>query len=94
MKLKDGFQCPKEQKLDGNGQALAHPQYAHPTDCQKFYVCLNGVAPREQGCSLGEVYNEEVGKCDDPDNVPEWLVGCTKLKRKRRKKEVYLVTFS
>lgn len=71
-KLKDGFQCPTEVKPDGNGQALAHPQYAHPTDCQKFYICLNGVQPREQGCSLGEVYNDEIGKCDDPDNVPEW----------------------
>lgn len=48
--------------------------YAHPEDCQKFYVCLNGVTPREQGCSLGQVYNEETGKCDEPENVPGWLV--------------------
>ncbi|XP_059480882.1 protein obstructor-E isoform X2 [Neocloeon triangulifer] len=68
--LKDGFSCPKEDQLDANGRATDHPKYAHPEDCQKFYVCLNGVTPREQGCSLGEAYNEEKQLCDDPENVP------------------------
>uniref|UniRef100_A0A182M4T1 Chitin-binding type-2 domain-containing protein n=1 Tax=Anopheles culicifacies TaxID=139723 RepID=A0A182M4T1_9DIPT len=58
-KLKDGFTCPKEQKTDEAGQVVAHPKYAHPTDCQRFYVCLNGVEPRDLGCQVGEVYNEE-----------------------------------
>lgn len=71
-KLKDGFTCPTEPQVDANGQAVAHPKYAHPTDCQKFYVCLNNVDPRELGCSLGEVYNEEDQKCDQPENVPGW----------------------
>ncbi|XP_026689250.1 protein obstructor-E-like [Diaphorina citri] len=70
MTLKDGFTCPKEQKASSSGQSVAHPVYAHPTDCQKFYVCLNGVTPREQGCQVGEVYNEESQKCDAPENVP------------------------
>ncbi|XP_054271042.1 protein obstructor-E-like isoform X1 [Macrosteles quadrilineatus] len=70
MKLKDGFSCPKEGQASGHGQAVAHPVYAHPEDCQKFYVCLNGITPREQGCSLGEVYNEETQRCDAPENVP------------------------
>ncbi|XP_069696431.1 protein obstructor-E-like isoform X1 [Periplaneta americana] len=69
-KLKDGFECPKDGQVDRNGQAVAHPKFAHPEDCQKFYVCLNGVQPRELGCSLGEVYNEEDQKCDAPENVP------------------------
>ncbi|GLH10772.1 Uncharacterized protein GBIM_15671 [Gryllus bimaculatus] len=69
QKLKDGFECPKDAQADGNGQAVAHPKFAHPEDCQKFYVCLNGVEPRELGCSLGEVYNEEDQKCDAPENV-------------------------
>ena len=72
--MKDGFSCPKEIQTDSRGQAVAHPMYAHPEDCQKFYVCLNGVTPREQGCSLGQVYNEETGKCDEPENVPGWWV--------------------
>lgn len=71
-KLKDGFSCPKEPPQDSRGQAVAHPVYAHPQDCQKFYVCLNGITPREQGCSIGEVYNEETQKCDSPENVPGW----------------------
>jgi hypothetical protein len=71
-KLKDGFECPKEAQADGNGQAVAHPKFPHPEDCQRFYVCLNGVQPRELGCSVGEVYNEEEQKCDAPENVPGW----------------------
>lgn len=49
-----------------------HPKYAHPEDCQKFYVCLNGETPREQGCGEGKVYNEEQQRCDDPENVSGW----------------------
>ncbi|KAF7381495.1 hypothetical protein HZH66_013889 [Vespula vulgaris] len=37
---------------------------------REFYVCLNGVTPREQGCSDGTVYNEEQQRCDAPENVP------------------------
>ncbi|XP_052867061.1 protein obstructor-E-like [Anopheles cruzii] len=69
-KLKDGFTCPKDQKTDEAGQAVAHPKFAHPTDCQRFYVCLNGVEPRDLGCQVGEVYNEETERCDAPENVP------------------------
>ncbi|XP_044730340.1 protein obstructor-E-like [Chrysoperla carnea] len=67
--LKDGFECPKNNQVS-NGQVVAHPKYAHPTDCQRFYVCLNGVEPRDLGCQAGEVYNEEQQKCDAPENVP------------------------
>lgn len=69
-KLKDGFSCPTEPKLDASGQVVAHPKYPHPSDCQKFYVCLNGKDPRDLGCQVGEVYNEETERCDAPENVP------------------------
>lgn len=70
--LKDGFSCPKEPQTSSRGQAVAHPVYAHPEDCQKFYVCLNGVTPREQGCPLGEAFNEETKNCDAAENVAGW----------------------
>nr|CAD7450638.1 unnamed protein product [Timema bartmani] len=69
-KLKDGFECPKEVQADGRGQVVSHPKYAHPEDCQKFYVCLSGVTPRELGCTIGEVYNDVTQMCDAPENVP------------------------
>lgn len=68
--LKDGFVCPKEKKNDASGQVVAHPHFAHPQDCQKFYVCLNGIEPRELKCEEGEVFSEETKKCDDPATVP------------------------
>ncbi|KAF2883114.1 hypothetical protein ILUMI_23055 [Ignelater luminosus] len=74
-KLKDGFECPKDGQIDANGQLIVHPKYAHPTDCQRFYVCLNGEEPRDLGCQVGEVYNDESQRCDAPENVPgceEW----------------------
>ncbi|GLV40991.1 obstructor-A [Carabus blaptoides fortunei] len=67
--LKDGFTCPAHGQTDANGQQVAHPKYAHPTDCQRFYVCLNGMEPRDLGCQVGEVYNEESQRCDAPENV-------------------------
>lgn len=73
-KAKDGFQCPTEKLKvnDANGQTIAHPKFPHPTDCQKFYVCLNGVEARDLGCQTGTVYNEESQSCDAPENVPGW----------------------
>ncbi|CAO1378757.1 unnamed protein product [Diamesa serratosioi] len=82
--LKDGFNCPKgDKKNDESGQIVAHPHYPHPTDCQKFYVCLSGIDPRELGCSVGEVYNEETKRCDAPENVPgceDWYKDAEKNK--------------
>jgi len=70
--LKDGFSCPKNKKNDESGQVVAHPHYPHPEDCQKFYVCLSGIEPRELGCTTGEVFNDETKKCDAPENVAGW----------------------
>ncbi|XP_309183.3 protein obstructor-E [Anopheles gambiae] len=70
-KLNDGFQCPKNaQKMDKNGQIITHPNYPHPDDCQRFYICLNGIEPRQGTCDQGMVYNEDLQRCDDPENVP------------------------
>ncbi|XP_055538439.1 protein obstructor-E-like [Wyeomyia smithii] len=70
-KLNDGFQCPKETRYDKNGQIITHPNYPHPTDCSRFYYCLNGIEPRQGQCDAGLVYNEDVQRCDVPENVPE-----------------------
>lgn len=56
----DGFRCPSQstKSTDAKGQIVAHPKYAHETDCQKFFVCLNGVDKRPLGCPAGQVYND------------------------------------
>ena len=68
--LDDGFTCPKLDAAEAIQEP--HPRDPHPTDCQKFYVCLNGVTPREQNCDLGEVFNTVSKMCDVPENVAEW----------------------
>ncbi|EAT38549.1 AAEL009577-PA [Aedes aegypti] len=70
-KLSDGFECPKEVRHDKNGLTILHPNYPHPTDCSRFYYCLNGIEPRQGQCDAGLVYNEDIQRCDNPDNVPE-----------------------
>merc|ERR1711992_358466 len=69
--LENGFVCPEQPSKDAFGISDPHPKYADPSDCAKFYICLNGVTPREQGCELGLVYNELTQSCDSPKNVPE-----------------------
>ena len=70
--LEDGFSCPLEKQFNPDGTAEAHPRYPHPTNCQKFYICLNGITPRETGCATGEVYNSDSKQCDQPENVEDW----------------------
>merc|ERR1711941_140377 len=71
LETTDGFQCPSNSPTDEFGQFDPHPKYADPNDCANFYVCLNGISPREQGCELGLVFNELTLQCDAPENVPE-----------------------
>lgn len=61
----EGFVCPDPSEVDQPGHYTRH---AHPTDCRKFYVCIEGVA-RPYGCSFGNVFNVETLQCDDPENV-------------------------
>lgn len=70
--LTDGFSCPDGDVVGPNGRILPHPTFAHPDDCQKFYICRNGVTPQFGSCSAGSVYNEVSFKCDEPENVPGW----------------------
>nr|CAD7453179.1 unnamed protein product [Timema tahoe] len=72
--LDDGFSCPDGEVIGPTGRALPHPTYPHPEDCQKFYICRNGVMPQKGSCPGGLVYNEVSFKCDEPENV----VGCEK----------------
>ncbi|KAK5649452.1 hypothetical protein RI129_000481 [Pyrocoelia pectoralis] len=72
--LDDGFICPDGPVPGPNGRPLPHPTFPHPDDCQKFYICRNGVQPQKGSCSPGSVYNEDTFTCDDPDNVS----GCEK----------------
>lgn len=58
--------------IDKFGQTIAHPKYPHPTDCQKFYICLNGLTKQESRCAGEEVFNETTSQCDEPANVPGW----------------------
>merc|ERR1711887_393041 len=67
----NGFTCPEKAPTDEFGQFDPHPKYSDSDDCAKFYICLNGISPREQGCELGLVYNELSKQCDAPENVPE-----------------------
>merc|ERR1711971_1347461 len=48
----------KREPCDHYFNVDPHPKYADPNDCANFYVCLNGISPREQGCELGLVFNE------------------------------------
>ncbi|XP_074598542.1 protein obstructor-E-like [Brevipalpus obovatus] len=68
--LSDGFVCPDNAENDQPGHYTRHP---HPTDCRKFYVCIDGVA-RPYGCSFGTVFNVDTLQCDEPENVQ----GCEK----------------
>jgi len=73
-KLPDGFSCPDGEVLGNNGRPLPHPTFPHPDDCQKFYICRNGIQPQLGSCPPGTVYSETNLKCEDPEGVP----GCEK----------------
>ena len=70
IEVAEGFVCPDPSEVDQPGHYTRH---AHPTDCRKFYVCIEGVA-RPYGCSFGNVFNVETLQCDDPESV----AGCEK----------------
>jgi hypothetical protein len=67
-----GFTCPAPGELANAGSFSRH---AHPDDCRKYYICLEGVA-REYGCPIGTVFkigeSDGSGNCEDPEDVPGW----------------------
>lgn len=70
LEVAEGFVCPDPADVEQPGHYTRH---AHPTDCRKFYVCIENVA-RPYGCQFGNVFNVETLQCDDPENV----AGCEK----------------
>lgn len=87
----DPFQCPLEEtkRVDSKGQTVVHPKYPHESDCQSFYVCLNGREKRLLGCEAGKVYNIEDEICDDPENVEgcqDWYAESDAPTKKSRRK--------
>ncbi|CAL4119732.1 unnamed protein product [Meganyctiphanes norvegica] len=66
---KNGFECPV---VHDRLKAVAHPRYVNPNDCKLFFVCYNGKGPaRDSGCNLGLVFDEALGACSHPRQVPE-----------------------
>lgn len=70
----NGFSCPAPGEVSNAGSFSRH---AHPEDCRKYYICLEGVA-REYGCPIGTVFKigdaDGTGNCEDPEDVPGWWV--------------------
>lgn len=68
----NGFACPAPGEVTNAGSFSRH---AHPEDCRKYYICLEGVA-REYGCPIGTVFkigdSDGTGNCEDPEDVPGW----------------------
>ncbi|KXJ74763.1 hypothetical protein RP20_CCG012984 [Aedes albopictus] len=66
----NGFACPAAGEISNAGSFSRH---AHPEDCRKYYICLEGVA-REYGCPIGTVFKigdaDGTGNCEDPEDVP------------------------
>ncbi|XP_067617201.1 protein obstructor-E isoform X1 [Eurosta solidaginis] len=66
----NGFSCPAAGEIANAGTFSRH---AHPEDCRKYYVCMEGVA-REYGCPIGTVFkigdSDGSGNCEDPEDVP------------------------
>jgi hypothetical protein len=65
-----GFSCPAPGEVSNSGSFSRH---AHPDDCRKYYICLEGTA-REYGCPIGTVFKigdaDGTGNCEDPEDVP------------------------
>lgn len=62
------FTCPKVDE----GVGATHPRYADPEDCQFFYVCINGLEPRRNGCKLGQAFDDVSKRCEWARKIPEW----------------------
>lgn len=68
-----GFTCPAAGEVSGASGSFS--RHAHPEDCRKYYICLEGIA-REYGCPIGTVFkigdSDGSGACEDPEDVPGW----------------------
>ena len=41
------------------------------TDCQFFYVCIDGTQPRRTSCGPGLVYSNETASCERQEKVKD-----------------------
>ncbi|XP_054272473.1 protein obstructor-E-like isoform X2 [Macrosteles quadrilineatus] len=72
-------ECKVEEVADGFScstfgiSAGSFTRHAHPDDCRKYYICMDGTA-REYGCPIGTVFKigdaDGTGNCEDPEDVP------------------------
>ena len=69
--MDDGFTCPSEKHYYADGTEEPHPLYPHPTKCQRFYICMNGIYPREQMCPADLAFDHVTKVCIDAE-----LIGC------------------
>ncbi|WP_160712299.1 chitin binding peritrophin-A domain-containing protein [Chitinophaga solisilvae] len=60
---------PKNATADGFCQTGQNGYYADPTDCSKFYRCMDGTY-YPYTCMPGTVFNPATVQCDWPENVP------------------------
>lgn len=79
-----GFSCPPEPKVAGLGQSEIR-FYRSLTDCQKYFVCLEG-RPRMYNCGEGNGFNELINGCDGAENVTY----CDSFETKEKVKQVQL----
>jgi len=67
--VEDKFECPLATLEETEGKI--HPRYPHPTDCTKFYVCIDRTSPRLNRCGQRQVFNLDTLECDQPANVAD-----------------------
>ncbi|XP_037082539.1 protein obstructor-E-like, partial [Pollicipes pollicipes] len=69
----DNITCDPSQEFffTSANQKIVHPTFPHPTDCQRFYVCKNGIAPSIGRCDEGLVYSTATFACEKPADVPD-----------------------
>jgi len=53
---------------DEDGHPISGDPFEYPGDCEKFYQCSNGELT-EHRCSVGLVFNPDLGVCDWPNRV-------------------------
>lgn len=61
-----GFKCPPNP--NAAFQPQEHRDYVHPTDCQRYFICVNE-SPRLFNCGEGNAYNIDIHACDGRENV-------------------------
>jgi len=76
---RDNSVCKREEKLEGGfecppgGSQGVHTRHENPLACDTFYLCLNGIEPRIQGCDKdsGFVFNDATKLCEAPSSLPK-----------------------